>query len=90
MNLTGQRSAFSPTHSFDEAKNRRDFIGEVSYLVILSLAIGATIFLERKTQTALWVQEPTNTAKPQCQAADSNVRHWTIEESLGWKRIYGK
>jgi hypothetical protein len=72
MNLTDQRSAFSPTHSFDEAKNRRDFI------------------LECKTQTALWVQEPINTAKPHCQTADSNVRHWTIEESLGWKRIYGK
>jgi len=49
-----------------------------------------TVFLQRKAETALWVQEPTNTAKPQCKTADSNVRHWTIEDSLGWKRLHGK
>jgi hypothetical protein len=52
--------------------------GEVS-------CVKTTIFLQRKTETALWVQEPTNTAKPQCETADSQVRHWTIEDSLGWK-----
>lgn len=52
--------------------------------------IRTTIFLQRKTQTALWVQEPTNTAKPQCKTADSNARHWKIEDSLGWKRIHSK
>jgi hypothetical protein len=55
-----------------------------------SSCIRTTIFLERESQTALWVQEPTNTAKPQCKTADSNVRHWTIEDSVGWKRIHSK
>jgi hypothetical protein len=49
--------------------------------------VRTTIFLERESQTAMWVQEPTNTAKPQCKTADSNVRHWTIEDSPGWKKL---
>jgi hypothetical protein len=53
--------------------------------------VRTTIFLERKTQTALWVQEPINTARPECRTADSDVRHWTIEDPPQvWGRTHGK
>jgi hypothetical protein len=52
--------------------------------------IRTTIFIERRDQTALWVQEPTNTALPQCETADTQVRHWKIEDSIAWKRLNGK
>ena len=49
-----------------------------------------TITIERKSQTALWVQEPINQAKPACQNSDTKIHKWTIEDSLGEKRMNRK
>jgi hypothetical protein len=46
-----------------------------------------TITLTRKTQTALWVQEPINRSRAQCQKMDGSVKTYTIEDSLGLKRL---
>jgi hypothetical protein len=49
-----------------------------------------TITISRKSQTALWVQEPINQAKPACQKSDTKIYKWTIEDSPGWKRTMRK
>jgi hypothetical protein len=49
-----------------------------------------TITIERKSQTALWVEEPINQAKSMCKNSDTKIRKWTIEDSLGEKRLHGK
>ncbi len=49
-----------------------------------------TITIVRKSQTVLWVQEPNHQAKPACQKSDTKIHKWTIEDSLGWKRINRK
>ena len=49
-----------------------------------------TITLVRKSQTALWVQEPINQTRPACLKSDTKIHKWTIEDSLGWKRINRK
>lgn len=46
-----------------------------------------TITLTRKTQTALWVEEPINRSLAQCQKLDGKVKYYTIEDSLGWKKL---
>lgn len=46
-----------------------------------------TIRLERKTETALWVEEPINRSRPDCQKHDGAVKRYTIEDSLGWKKL---
>jgi hypothetical protein len=49
-----------------------------------------TITITRKTETALWVEEPVNQSTPQCAKSDGSVRKYTVETSLGWKRLNGK
>jgi hypothetical protein len=49
-----------------------------------------TITIERKEKTLLWVEEPINQTQPMCKYADTNVRKYTIEDSPGWKKIFGK
>jgi hypothetical protein len=48
-----------------------------------------TITIERKTENALWVEEPMNQAQPQCKDAETKVRKYTIE-SPGLKKAFGK
>jgi hypothetical protein len=49
-----------------------------------------TITITRKTESALWVEEPVNQARPQCQKSYGKVRKFTIEDSPGWAKIFGK
>jgi hypothetical protein len=49
-----------------------------------------TITIERKERTLLWVEEPINQTRPICEHADTKVRKYTLEDSLGWKRLFGK
>ena len=49
-----------------------------------------TITITRKSQNALWVEEPVNQTRPQCLKSYGKVRKFTIEDSLGWKRVNGK
>jgi hypothetical protein len=46
-----------------------------------------TIFITRKTQTVLWVQEPANQGYAFCEHSDSRVQRWTVEDSPGAKRF---
>jgi hypothetical protein len=50
----------------------------------------ATITTVRKRETALWVREPINQTRPECKDSDTRFYKWTIEDSLGWKRMHGK
>jgi hypothetical protein len=47
----------------------------------------ATISLERKSKTALWVQEPINQARAFCKNADNRIYKWTIEDPPVWKAM---
>ncbi len=49
-----------------------------------------TITISRKSQTALWVQEPINQTKPACKKSDTKIYKWTIEDSPGWIRVMRK
>jgi hypothetical protein len=49
-----------------------------------------TMTIDRKREALLWVEEPINQTKPSCKDADTNIRKYTIEDSPGWKRIFGK
>jgi hypothetical protein len=49
-----------------------------------------TFTITRKSQSALWVEEPVNQTRPQCLKSYGKVRKFTIEDSLGWKRMNGK
>jgi hypothetical protein len=49
-----------------------------------------TITIGRKTQNAMWVEEPVNQAQPQCKNAETRVRKFTIDSSPGWRKIFGK
>jgi hypothetical protein len=49
-----------------------------------------TIVLARKKETALWVEEPINQTKTECANSSPIVRKWTIENSLGWKKMWGR
>jgi hypothetical protein len=44
-----------------------------------------TINLERKSETALWVQEPSNQTSAFCKDSDTKIHKWTIENSLYWQ-----
>jgi hypothetical protein len=48
------------------------------------------ITITRKTESALWVEEPVNQSTPQCEKSDGRVRKYTVDTSLGWKRMNGK
>jgi hypothetical protein len=52
--------------------------------------VKSTITLERKSKTALWVREPINQTSPNCKNSDTQIRKWTIENSLGWERLHKK
>jgi hypothetical protein len=47
-----------------------------------------TITLQRKTQTAVWVEEPINQAAAACKDAATKIYKWTIEDSPRWKDIH--
>ena len=49
-----------------------------------------TITISRKSETALWVQEPINQTLPACLKSETKTYKWTIEDSLGWKKMKGK
>jgi hypothetical protein len=49
-----------------------------------------TITLQRKRQTAVWVEEPVNQARADCKDAETRIYKWTIEDSPGWKAVMGK
>jgi hypothetical protein len=46
-----------------------------------------TINLERKTQTAVWVEEPINQSRAACKDADTKIYKWTIEDPPFWKAV---
>ena len=46
-----------------------------------------TITIERETETALWVNEPTNQTDPYCKSAETRILKWTIEDSPAWKAL---
>jgi hypothetical protein len=52
--------------------------------------VRVTMTIDRKRETLLWVEEPINQTKPSCKDADTTIRKYTIEDSPGWKRIFGK
>jgi hypothetical protein len=47
-----------------------------------------TINLERKTQTAAWVEEPINQSRAACKDADTKIYKWTIEDPPFWKALH--
>jgi hypothetical protein len=49
-----------------------------------------TLTIERKYETLLWVEEPINQSRPMCKHASATVAKYTIEDSPGWKKIFGK
>jgi hypothetical protein len=81
---------------------RLDFVGSIpirqwnAYEVIASDDPSAlscwkiTITISRKTETALWVEEPINPTRPLCARADMQIHKYTIEDSPGWKRVMGR
>jgi len=46
-----------------------------------------TINLERKTQTAVWVEQPINQSRAACKDADTKIYNWTIEDPPFWKGL---
>jgi hypothetical protein len=46
-----------------------------------------TISLERKTEEAVWVEEPINQAIAACKNADTQIRKFTIESPPFWKTM---
>ena len=49
--------------------------------------VKVTITIERKLQSLLWVEEPTNQSTPLCQHASTVVRKFTLEDSPGWRKL---
>lgn len=45
----------------------------------------ATITLQRKNETAVWVEEPVNHSAAGCKDAETAIRKWTIENHPRWK-----
>jgi hypothetical protein len=52
--------------------------------------VRVTLTIERKQETALWVEEPVNQTTPFCKNADQKTRKYTIEDSPGWSNVFGK
>lgn len=46
-----------------------------------------TISLERKTEEAVWVEEPNNQSSAACKTADTQVRKFTIESPPFWHAV---
>jgi len=50
-----------------------------------------TIVIERKSKSAQYVREPVNQTRPRClRFPDPKVYKWTVEDSPGWKEMFGK
>jgi len=49
-----------------------------------------TITIDRKSQQVLWVEEPVNQTKVMCAKAENTIKKYTIENSPGWTKIFGK
>lgn len=49
-----------------------------------------TITIDRKSESALWVTEPTNQTRTQCKDANNKILKWTVEDSPGWKTVFRK
>jgi hypothetical protein len=43
-----------------------------------------------ETQNALWVQQPINQTRPECLKSDTKTHKYTVEDSIGWKRVNRK
>ena len=46
-----------------------------------------TISIVRKSEMALWVEEPINQSSAACKNADTKILKWTIEDSPAWKAL---
>ena len=46
----------------------------------------ATVSIERKTETAVWVENPINQTQPACKETHTKIYRWTIEDPPFWKR----
>lgn len=46
-----------------------------------------TIRIVRRSEIALWVEEPINQTSVACKDADTRLLKWTIEDSPGWKAL---
>jgi hypothetical protein len=49
-----------------------------------------TITIARKTETAVWVDEPLNQTKPECLRAEGKIRKYSVEDPPFWKRLRHK
>jgi len=49
-----------------------------------------TITVDRKSQQVLWVEEPVNQTQVMCAKSENKMRKYTIENSPGWNKIFGK
>jgi len=49
-----------------------------------------TITIDRKSQQVLWVEEPVNQTQVMCAKSENKIRKYTIENSPGWTKIFGK
>lgn len=49
-----------------------------------------TITIDRKSEQLLWVEEPINQTTVSCSRSENKVKKYTIENSPGWTRIFGK
>jgi hypothetical protein len=45
-----------------------------------------TINIQRKTKTAVWIEEPINQPHPTCKETHTKTYHWTIEDPPFWKQ----
>jgi hypothetical protein len=49
-----------------------------------------TVTIDRKSEQVLWVEEPANQTQVMCAKSENKTRKFTIENSPGWDRIFGK
>jgi hypothetical protein len=49
-----------------------------------------TITIDRQSQQVLWVEEPVNQTRVMCGKSENKIRKYTIENSPGWEKIFGK
>jgi hypothetical protein len=55
-----------------------------------TMCSNVTITIERKQGTLLWVEEPINQSRPIRKYSNPKIAKYTIEDSPGWKRVFGK
>ena len=49
-----------------------------------------TVSISRTTQDAVWVTEPMNRYKPECEHVDATIYRWHLEDPLFWKNAKAK